>query len=89
MHTLHRGRGRYVLLHPGDDAGKKGRIETFVVGSNVHAGEKLQWMVEGGVYKASYLLPDGDGGEDSEGLLISEVSLIILHSFFGKNKSSG
>ena len=41
---------------------------------NVHSGEKLQWMVEGGKYKASFLLPDIDGTTESGGLLISEVS---------------
>lgn len=66
IHTLHRGRGRYVLIHP------SGRVETFVVGQNVEKGEKLQWVVEGGTYKASFLLPETDG-KDSGGLLISEV----------------
>jgi len=69
VHTLHRGRGRYVLIH----ADKDKRIETFVVGPNVAAGEKLQWIVEGGKYKASFLLPDSEGGETSSGLLISET----------------
>lgn len=64
VHTLHKGRGRYVLIHPG------GRVESFVVGQNVQAGEKLQWVVEGGVWKASYLL---ENKADSEGLLISET----------------
>lgn len=75
VHTLHRGRGRYVLIHPDDDGG--GRLETFVVGQAVEKGERLQWVVEGGVYKASFLLPDdaaGEGGEEaSGGLLISET----------------
>ncbi|KAI1465925.1 RmlC-like cupin domain-containing protein [Daldinia caldariorum] len=91
VHTLHRGRGVYVLIHadepdlPGGGGGK--RIETFIVGPDVANGEKLQWIVEGGKYKASFLLPDdasasagGDGdGEDKEkektsgGLLISET----------------
>jgi len=60
-----------VILHP--QPGKKARIETFVVGHNVDAGEKLQWIVEGGKFKASYLLPDEDGGKSSDGLLISET----------------
>lgn len=72
MHTLHRGRGRYVLIHA-DEAGSKKRVETFVVGHNVAKGERLQWIVEGGKYKASFLLPDLEGGETSEGLLISET----------------
>ena len=74
IHTLHKGRGRYVIIHA-DKAkpGQKARIETFVVGHNVHAGERLQWLVEGGKYKASFLLPDKEGAGVSEGLLISEV----------------
>ena len=74
IHTLHKGRGRYVIIHA-DEAqqGRKARIETFVVGHNVHAGERLQWLVEGGKYKASFLLPDVESAGESEGLLISEV----------------
>ena len=51
----------------------KARIETFVVGANVAQGERLQWIVEGGTYKGSFLLPDEEGGETSDGLLISET----------------
>jgi len=72
VHTLHRGRGRYVLIHA-NEPGKEKRIETFVVGHNVAKGEKLQWIVEGGKFKASYLLPDEEGGRESQGLLISET----------------
>jgi predicted cupin superfamily sugar epimerase len=72
VHTLHRGRGRYVLIHA-DEPGKEKRIETFVVGPNIAKGEKLQWIVEGGKYKASFLLPDEDSGKESQGLLISET----------------
>ncbi|KAM3075168.1 hypothetical protein ACMFMG_007380 [Clarireedia jacksonii] len=72
VHTLHRGRGKYVLIHADEDGAEK-RIETFIVGQNVAAGEKLQWIVEGGKYKASYLLPDEEHGKDSMGLLISET----------------
>jgi len=72
VHTLHQGRGRYVLIHA-DEEGQQKRIETFVVGHNVAKGERLQWIVEGGKYKASYLLPDEEGGIESEGLLISET----------------
>ncbi|KAK1654271.1 RmlC-like cupin domain-containing protein [Colletotrichum phormii] len=72
-HSLHRGRGRYVVLHP------DGGVESFVVGGNVAAGERSQWTVEGGDYKASFVLPDEDGDEDasssSEGLLITEVAV--------------
>ncbi|EGR47831.1 uncharacterized protein TRIREDRAFT_79129 [Trichoderma reesei QM6a] len=67
IHTLHSGRGRYVLIHP------DGRIESFVVGPNIQKGEKLQWVVEGGSWKASFLLPDVEGETSSDGLLISET----------------
>ena len=74
MHTLHKGRGRYVIIHADQtEHGQKDRVETFVVGHNVDKGERLQWLVEGGKYKASFLLPDNEGGNTSEGLLISEV----------------
>ncbi|KAH8820867.1 RmlC-like cupin domain-containing protein [Xylogone sp. PMI_703] len=73
VHTLHKGRGRYVIIHA-DEEGKEKRIETFLVGQNIAAGERLQWIVEGDKYKASYLLPDtDDSGESSSGLLISET----------------
>lgn len=91
VHTLHRGRGRYVAIHAdrvGRENGEgkvKASIESFVVGQKVEMGERLQWCVDGGDYKASYLLPeddssgvtDRDGNEkqlQSGGLLISEVS---------------
>lgn len=68
VHTLHKGRGRYVLINAA------GEIESFVVGQDVVRGERLQWIVEGDHYKASYLLPDTEGGDSSaEGLLISET----------------
>ncbi|RSL76359.1 hypothetical protein CEP51_010021 [Fusarium floridanum] len=70
IHTLHRGRGRYVLIHP------DGRVETFIVGHAVEQGERIQWVVEGNVWKASYLLPSkATPGETQhgEGLLISET----------------
>lgn len=74
VHTLHKGRGRYVLIHADDlQPGGKARIETFVVGHDLANGERLQWIVEGGKYKASFLLPDVEGGQSSEGLLISET----------------
>lgn len=103
VHTLHKGRARYVIIHAdeiasedrpggyssatsGDEketgkeeefwkAGAKARVETFVVGGDlVGAGERVQWIVEGGKYKASFLLEDGkgDGGEGT-GCLISET----------------
>ena len=49
------------------------------MGGDVLAGEKLQWIVEGGKYKASFLLgedaKDGDAGGTGEGTgcLISET----------------
>jgi predicted cupin superfamily sugar epimerase len=54
--------------------GGKARVETFVVGQDVMAGEQLQWIVEGGKYKASFLLEDAaaTGGEGT-GCLISET----------------
>lgn len=72
VHTLHKGRGRYVIIHA-DEEGEEKRIETFTVGHNVAKGERLQWIVEGGKFKASYLLPDQVGGDSSQGLLISET----------------
>ncbi|KAK2792713.1 hypothetical protein FQN52_002775 [Onygenales sp. PD_12] len=75
VHTLHRGRGRYVIIHADEaEEGAKARIESFVVGQNIAAGERLQWIVEGGKFKSSYLLPDaGQEAGGSEGLLISET----------------
>ncbi|EGP92292.1 uncharacterized protein MYCGRDRAFT_34180 [Zymoseptoria tritici IPO323] len=76
VHTLHKGRGRYVIIHADEDGrwNGKARVESFIVGQNVQAGERLQWIVDGGKYKCSFLLPDKEGGEDSEeGLLISET----------------
>ncbi|KAE8448087.1 hypothetical protein EG329_009852 [Mollisiaceae sp. DMI_Dod_QoI] len=72
VHTLHRGRGRCVIIHADEDGSEK-RIETFVVGQNVEKGEKLQWIVDGGKFKASFLLPDEENGHESQGLLISET----------------
>jgi uncharacterized protein len=56
----------------GVEGGRK-RVETFVVGHDVEKGERLQWIVPGGKYKASFLLPDEEGGASSDGLLISET----------------
>ena len=80
MHTLHSGRGRYVIIHADEVAGSKAkaRIESFTVGHDLARGEKLQWIVEGGKFKASYLLPDAEGdGKSAEGLLISEVGFVL------------
>lgn len=94
IHTWRHGRGRYVVIHAdGGTSGSgrrdrsKGRVETFLVGPDATRGERQQWVVEGGKYKASLLLPDSTGanggdddddesetGESSKGLLISEVS---------------
>ncbi|OCK98490.1 uncharacterized protein K441DRAFT_629616 [Cenococcum geophilum 1.58] len=76
VHTLHWGRGRYVIIHADEVEGGAGRarVETFVVGKDVERGERLQWVVEGGKYKASFLLEDEEGRGVSEGgLLISET----------------
>lgn len=73
MHTLISGRGRYVLIHA-DEPGEKKRVESFVVGHDVADGEKSVWIVEGGKFKASYLLDGAEG----ERLLISEVSSSFL-----------
>ncbi|KAL7896566.1 RmlC-like cupin domain-containing protein [Trichoderma sp. SZMC 28014] len=84
IHSLHRGRGRYVLIH------EDGRIESFVVGHNVERGEKLQWVVEGNVWKASFLLADDDGQSNSDGLLISETVVpgfeYADHEFLSKER---
>ncbi|PHH62449.1 hypothetical protein CDD81_7096 [Ophiocordyceps australis] len=64
-HSWHRGRGCYVLIHPG------GRVESFIVGPDLARGERLQWAVDGGVWKASFLLASGPN--HSSGLLVSET----------------
>lgn len=43
-----------------------GRVEEYIVGGDIWAGEKLMWVVEGGVWKSSAV-------EGAEELLISEV----------------
>lgn len=75
VHTHHRGRGRYVIIHADElsSDGGPARVETFVVGPDLEKGERLQWIVEGGKFKASFLLPDAGSVRSSEGLLISEV----------------
>lgn len=96
VHTHHRGRARYVIIHADEVAPSsrpggygsdneedtkekklwsgKARVETFVVGPDVLAGERVQWIVEGGKYKASFLLEDEAGkGKESGGCLISET----------------
>jgi predicted cupin superfamily sugar epimerase len=83
VHTLHRGRGRYVIIHADEVMSEydshsgvksKARVETFIVGQNVEKGEKLQWIVDGGKYKSSFLLPlEGEEVDGNGGLLISET----------------
>lgn len=73
VHTLHRGRGRYIIIHADQAQGDPVLVETFVVGKDLSKGEKLQWIVDGGKFKASYLLPDDDESESNGGLLISET----------------
>jgi predicted cupin superfamily sugar epimerase len=83
IHTLHRGRGRYVIIHADEVVSEydshagvksKARVETFIVGQNVEKGERLQWIVDGGKYKSSFLLPlEGEDLDDNGGLLISET----------------
>ncbi|CAI7664998.1 unnamed protein product [Penicillium glandicola] len=101
VHVWQRGRGRYVVIYA-DEVGSrnhsreyntektKARVETFVVGPCVEGGERVQWVVEGGKYKASCLLPDEPEGEGSSGLLISEVVVpgfeFADHDFLRKEK---
>lgn len=81
IHTLHWGRAQYVVIHADEVLGASGglsetakaRIETFSVGHDVVNGEKLQWIVEGGKFKASFLLPDADDEVSTKGCLISET----------------
>ena len=70
-----------MLIHADDVDGPpsegKARVETFLVGMDILNGERLQWIVDGGKFKASYLAPelksDGGGSASEEGLLISET----------------
>lgn len=77
IHTLHWGRGRYTVIHadevPGPGVSDKARIETFTVGHDIAKGEKLQWIVEGGKFKASFLLPEPGEEASKAGCLISET----------------
>lgn len=69
IHILQKGRGQYVLVYP------DGSVKSFIVGFDHAKGEVSQWVVPGGVFKASFLLPSGDSSEESadDHLLISEV----------------
>lgn len=66
VHTWHHGRGRYVVIHADEvkcgDEGKKAQIETFLVGPDAGRGERQQWVVEGGKYKASFFVTRFAGG---------------------------
>jgi predicted cupin superfamily sugar epimerase len=68
-----------VLIHANEE-GEKKRVEKFVVGKDVSKGERAVWIVEGGKYKASFLLAMDGEGKKGEGdrLLISEVSLAMV-----------
>ncbi|ODQ58608.1 hypothetical protein WICANDRAFT_31727 [Wickerhamomyces anomalus NRRL Y-366-8] len=69
IHILQKGRGQYVLIYP------DGSVKSFIVGFNHSKGEVSQWVVPGGVYKASFLLPlnESTGESKDDHLLISEV----------------
>ncbi|EGO60934.1 hypothetical protein NEUTE1DRAFT_127705 [Neurospora tetrasperma FGSC 2508] len=89
IHTLHRGSGRYVILHADE---KPCRVESFVVGKNVEKGERVQWIVEGGKYKGTFVLPledeDEDKGDDEEMIFISETTVpgweVFDHDFLDR-----
>lgn len=71
MHTLHKGRERYIITHSDEKQdGQKARVETFVVGQDIQRGERLQWPVD--LYKASVSCRTRRECQ-SEGLLISAV----------------
>ncbi|RAK79866.1 cupin domain-containing protein [Aspergillus fijiensis CBS 313.89] len=120
VHSLHRGRGRYVLLREDapvngdgdedededevDGSGAKGggrrskgqgqaTVETFVVGMDTQHGERMQWVVEGGVWKGCFWETrdiDSDDGEGFEGMLISETVVpgfeMEDHEFLSRTK---
>lgn len=63
IHSLHHGRGRYVIIHADDatstststlGAKEMARVEVFDVGCDIGKGEKRQWVVEGGKWKGSF-----------------------------------
>ncbi|SCU80892.1 LANO_0B01442g1_1 [Lachancea nothofagi CBS 11611] len=64
IHILQRGKGQFVLVYP------DGKIKSFKVGFDYASGEVSQWVVPGGVWKASFLIPNE---EFDNGFLISEV----------------
>lgn len=60
IHYYHLGSPvHYYLIHP------DGRLETAILGSDLAAGQQLQLVVKGGVWKASHL-PAGSYGLISE-----------------------
>ncbi|OAQ23613.1 hypothetical protein K457DRAFT_147050 [Linnemannia elongata AG-77] len=61
MGSFHRNRSR--IIH----------TLSFVVGHDIGKGEKVTWTVEGGVWKASFLLQPSAGQDNNEGLLITET----------------
>jgi uncharacterized protein len=76
VHTLHSGRGRYIVIHADQfdpRSGTQAPMESFIVGHDLSKGERLQWIVDGGKFKASYLLPDAGSDTSEAGLLISET----------------
>lgn len=52
--------------------GGRAEVETFKVGPRVEEGERTMWVVEGGVWKASFIEDDGEE-KDEDVLWISEV----------------
>lgn len=64
IHILQRGKGQFVLIYP------DGSIKSFKVGFDYSKGEVSQWVVPGGVWKASFMIPNE---EFDNGFLISEV----------------
>ncbi|TXS89571.1 cupin domain-containing protein [Parahaliea maris] len=60
IHYWHLGAPvHYYMIHP------DGRLETAVLGPDLAAGQRLQLVVRGGIWKASHL-PEGDYGLISE-----------------------
>lgn len=79
-----------MVIHA-DEEGEKKRVESFVVGQDVEAGERVVWIVEGGKYKASFLVAEEGVDEWESRCLISEVSLIssLFHYAVGMGKEKG
>ncbi|KAK7691548.1 hypothetical protein QCA50_004947 [Cerrena zonata] len=82
MHVLHQGRAEYTLITPGNPP----RVETKVIGPNIHAGETLQLLVGSNVWKKSRLLPEDVSAAKADptkqphtGCLITEVVFPGFH----------